>query len=74
MAFKQLKAAFQKKIIPLLQEYFFDDWNKIRLVLADNQKQNDSLQFVMEQSDDLEILLVPIMVYGATISNQPPTN
>ncbi|HBB3069277.1 TPA: AAA domain-containing protein, partial [Escherichia coli] len=28
-AFKQLKIAFQKKIIPLLQEYFFDDWNKI---------------------------------------------
>ncbi|HDZ0827553.1 TPA: AAA family ATPase, partial [Klebsiella pneumoniae] len=40
-AFKQLKIAFQKKIIPLLQEYFFDDWNKIRLVLADNQKQDD---------------------------------
>ncbi|WP_431296884.1 AAA family ATPase [Rahnella sp. PAMC 25559] len=55
-AFKQLKIAFQKKIIPLLQEYFFDDWNKIRLVLADNQKQDDSLQFVIEKTDDLETL------------------
>jgi 5-methylcytosine-specific restriction protein B len=56
VAFKQLKIAFQKKIIPLLQEYFFDDWNKIRLVLADNQKQDDSLQFVTEKTDDLDSL------------------
>jgi len=55
-AFNQLKIAFQKKIIPLLQEYFFDDWNKIRLVLADNQKQDDSLQFVIEKTDDLDTL------------------
>lgn len=55
-AFKQLKIAFQKKIIPLLQEYFFDDWNKIRLVLADNQKQDDSLQFVIEKTDDFDTL------------------
>jgi len=55
-AFKQLKIVFQKKIIPLLQEYFFDDWNKIRLVLADNQKQDDSLQFVIEKTDDLDTL------------------
>lgn len=55
-AFKQLKIAFQKKIIPLLQEYFFDDWNKIRLVLADNQKQDDNLQFVIEKTDDLDKL------------------
>lgn len=55
-AFKQLKIAFQKKIIPLLQEYFFDDWNKIRLVLADNQKQDDSLRFVIEKTDDLDTL------------------
>lgn len=55
-AFKQLKFAFQKKIVPLLQEYFFDDWNKIRLVLADNQKQDDNLQFVIEKTDDLDTL------------------
>ncbi len=55
-AFKQLKIAFQKKIIPLLQEYFFDDWNKIRLVLADNQKQDDNQQFVIEKTHDLDTL------------------
>lgn len=73
-AFKQLKIAFQKKIIPLLQEYFFDDWNKIRLVLADNQKQDDNLQFVIEKTDDLDTLLVTTMVYDTMISNQQLTN
>lgn len=33
--FSQLSAVFMKKIIPLLQEYFFDDWEKIKLVLND---------------------------------------
>ena len=31
-----LKQAFQTRIIPLLQEYFYDDWKKMRLVLNNN--------------------------------------
>lgn len=42
-----LQNIFQHKIIPLLEEYFFEDWQKIRLVLADNQKQ-DALQFIQQ--------------------------
>ena len=33
---EKLKIIFQKKIIPLLQEYFYDNWEKIDLVLNRN--------------------------------------
>lgn len=47
-AFNALVSVFKNKIIPLLEEYFFEDWSKIRLVLADNQKKDTNLQFVQE--------------------------
>ncbi len=32
----RLAEAFQRRIMPLLQEYFYDDWAKIRFVLNEN--------------------------------------
>jgi 5-methylcytosine-specific restriction protein B len=54
-AFNELKAVFKNKIIPLLEEYFFEDWNKIRLVLGDNQKAED-LQFISEEKQSFDSL------------------
>ncbi|OCH40713.1 McrB family protein [Aliivibrio fischeri] len=54
-AFELLKAAFKNKIIPLLEEYFYDDWNKIRLVLGDNQK-SDECRFVKEHNESYDSL------------------
>lgn len=56
--FSELQAVFRNKIIPLLEEYFFEDWQKIRLVLGDNQKNLEAHQFVREigREDDLQEL------------------
>ena len=43
-----LANVFKNKILPLLQEYFYDDWEKIRLVLGDNQK-NEDCQFITKE-------------------------
>lgn len=53
--FDLLGEIFRKRILPLLEEYFFEDWQKIRLVLGDNQKP-EAAQFIAESSnheDDL---------------------
>lgn len=50
-AFTELKSTFKNKIIPLLEEYFFEDWNKIRLVLGDNRKEKSELkQYIFVES------------------------
>jgi len=36
--FEELCSVFYNQIIPLLQEYFYDDWRKIQLILGDNEQ------------------------------------
>lgn len=61
-ALANLTKAFVGKIVPLLQEYFHDDWGKIRLVLGDNQKissdRNElgALQFVRREKIEYQKL------------------
>ena len=38
--------------MPLLQEYFFDDYQNIRLVLGDNRKANSEEQFIIARNHD----------------------
>lgn len=45
--FEKLVDVFRNRIVPLLEEYFFEDWRKIRLVLGDNQKP-EAAQFITE--------------------------
>ena len=44
-----LKTIFKKSVIPLLQEYFYEDYQKIQLVLGDNGKTDDSLKFIADE-------------------------
>ncbi|NLL90966.1 MAG: AAA domain-containing protein [Ruminococcaceae bacterium] len=50
---EHLADIFQYEIIPQLQEYFYDDYEKIRLVLGDNAK-DESTQFIVKRSDSRE--------------------
>ncbi|ABA74401.1 MULTISPECIES: McrB family protein [Pseudomonas] len=50
--FEALVTIFRTRILPLLEEYFFEDWQKVRLVLGDNQKTDEALQFVHERNAD----------------------
>ena len=47
--FDILKNTFKNKIIPLLQEYFYEDYEKIQYVLGDNAKSDDDIKFVLDK-------------------------
>jgi 5-methylcytosine-specific restriction protein B len=39
---EDLEAVFRRQVLPLLQEYFYGDWEKIQLVLGDLRNETDS--------------------------------
>lgn len=48
-----LSSIFINSIIPLLQEYFYEDYSKIQMVLGDNAKE-DSLKFIRESDVNVQ--------------------
>ncbi|MCK9288127.1 AAA family ATPase [Dehalococcoides mccartyi] len=52
---ERLAAIFENTIVPLLQEYFYDDYEKIQLVLGDNQKPDDSTRFIVRRNDAVKL-------------------
>lgn len=44
---RMLASIFENSIIPLLQEYFYEDYSKIQLVLGDNAKE-DRYKFILD--------------------------
>jgi 5-methylcytosine-specific restriction protein B len=52
---------FNRQILPLLEEYFFEDWSRIRQVLGDDQKTDRTTCFVnpVHSEESIHALLSP---------------
>ena len=47
---KKLKSIFEKSVIPLLQEYFYEDYQKIQMVFGDNdEKKEPALKIISDE-------------------------
>lgn len=44
-----LADVFRRQVLPLLQEYFFEDWQRIAWVLNDQAKPNDADKFLIKE-------------------------
>ncbi len=48
----KLAEIFDRQILPLLEEYFFEDWSKIQQVLGDHLKSNNVPKFIVSAFND----------------------
>lgn len=60
---ENLAAIFSKSVIPLLQEYFYEDYEKIRLVLGDNAKKDINDMFIIAED-------VPENIFEGYVSDE----
>lgn len=54
---EELDHAMRNKIIPLLQEYFYDDWDKIQKILGDYVEQRKALGDGIEIKDENRFII-----------------
>lgn len=64
----ELRSTFRDRIIPLLQEYFYEDWEGISLVLAVS---GGAKPFVVATSPKMDALFGPQLNEAAQISDAP---
>lgn len=64
--FEELVYIMQNKVIPLIQEYFYGDWEKVELVLGGSCKSGKSNRFIEKKSIDVRKLFKGMRVdsYG----------
>ncbi|EKO3847327.1 AAA family ATPase [Vibrio harveyi] len=48
---ERLSEIMELEILPLLEEYFFEDWERVAMVLGDHLKTNEEHRFIREQFD-----------------------
>ncbi len=53
-----LAMIFEKSIIPLLQEYFYEDYAKIQLVLGDDGKTGEKKQYQFIADEDMDANII----------------
>ncbi|RTR38437.1 GTPase [Shewanella canadensis] len=53
---ERLARIFELEILPLLEEYFFEDWERVGQVLGDHLKSDISLKFIEEKFTDASVL------------------
>ncbi len=69
-ALEKLSQIMTLEVFPLLEEYFFEDWGRIRQVLGDSLKQQRDLQFFMEKHSDSDISRLLGSDVPGTLSSQ----
>ncbi|KPY33734.1 McrBC 5-methylcytosine restriction system component-like protein [Pseudomonas syringae pv. papulans] len=60
---ERLAGIFREQILPLLQEYFFEDWQRIQWVLNDQRKAPEN-RFLIQPSQDLSVLFGDAVTVG----------
>ncbi len=58
----KLAEIFGSQVLPLLQEYFFDDWQRIQWVLNDHRKLDEDFRFVTARE------LVSVDLFGEAVN------
>ncbi|BCC27946.1 AAA family ATPase [Bacillus cereus] len=67
LTFEELVGIMKFKVIPLLQEYFYEDWEKVELVLGGAGKLGDNSYFLTKEEKTAQAIFKTELDYDQTI-------